>query len=254
MFFRKKDNGTKERLVTQILFWLSNCATLAIIILFACDFTNIVRDFKDLRLDNQLKSIDVTKFHEAVDSVISRTNNTILYGESAPNEYMLSAARKGYAPAQNYIGVYFHEQAKKINDNHYGYNSYAIRRWNATSCEFCQEELNRATYWWLKAALQNYGHAQENLGRLKMESLLTNQSYAFGDARYWLTEATKNDVISAYYYLGLLLRKHTITEAAKYWQLGAEKGDENCMRMLENPDFIDIETSTYISETNEPQI
>lgn len=68
--------------------------------------------------------------------------------------------------------------------------------------EYCFEELNRATYWWMKAAEQNYAYAQENLG--------------------------------------MLCRDTSLSDAARYWRAGAERGNEDCRRMLENPDFIDI--------------
>ena len=73
-----------------------------------------------------------------------------------------------------------------------------------------------------------------------MKSILSNQPYDFGEARFWLTEATKNGVVSAYYYLGLLCKDISLADAVQYWKMGAEKGNEDCNRMLENPVFIDV--------------
>lgn len=221
-----------------ITFGLYNAAAIGTIIITVVSSLNLSDDYADYRLDCQLASEDISKFHEAVDSVIARSRHYDIYNsynQKEINEYMMKAARSGYAPAQNYAGVYFHEKAKGINNHIFGNG-----KWNNTEFEFCKEELNRATYWWLKAAAQNYGVAQENLGRLKMNDLLSDQPYNFGEARYWLTEATKNGVTSAYYYLGLLYRDSSLLDAARYWSTGAERGNEDCRRMLENPDFIDI--------------
>lgn len=233
---RKKMKGNIGKYVIYVTFVLYNLASIATIILtILYAVSNFNRDYNDMRLDNQLSSTDITLFYESVDTIIARSTNHDLYTSDSPNDYMMTAARSGYAPAQNYIGVYFHEQAKKKNDDYYGY-----LKWENNSSYYCQEELDRATYWWMKAAKQNHGRAQENLGRLKMHSLLSNQTCSLGDARFWLTQATKNGVTSAYYYLGMLCRDNSLQEAQRYWLIGANKGNEDCMKMLENPDFIDI--------------
>lgn len=238
---KMKLNGNVGKILSTVSFFCYNAAAVATVIIAACNPMGVVRDIKDYQLDCQLASDDPVKVHEAVDSVVDRVHNYDLYGENGINEYMMKAARDGYAPAQNYIGVYFHEQAKKMNDRLFGHG-----KWSITETSFCQEELNRATYWWLKAARQNHGRAQENLGRMEMNDLLSNRPYCFEDARFWLTEAAKNGIWSAYYYLGLLYRDRSIREAVRYWKTGAEKGNEDCCRMLENPDFIDV----TLSETN----
>ena len=239
LILHKKTTSKVLRITSLILFGIYNCAALATLVLFIFDSFNYKRDYNDMRLDNQLISEDVIKFHESVDSVIARSTNHSLYCESELNDYMMLAARCGYAPAQNYVGVFFHEQAKKINDR-YGYNSNCTVLLNKPITDDCQEELNRATYWWLKAAEQNHNTAQENLGRLWMKDILGTQSYSYGDAKYWLTKAANNGKISAYYFLGMLCRDTSLSEAAKCFKIGAEKGNEECMKMLENPDFIDV--------------
>lgn len=228
------------KVLSYFSYFLYNIAAIALIIIVFCTSLDVGRDYKDYRLDCQLASDDNVKVHEAVDSVIARSHNYDLYGMPEVNDYMMKAARNGYAPAQNYVGVFFHEKAKEENDRYFGHG-----KWNLTETSFCQENLNRATYWWLKAANQNHGIAQENLGLLKMQSILSNQPYSFGEAKYWFTEATKNGIVSAYYHLGLLYRDSSLSEAAQYWRIGAEKGDEDCNRMLENPDFIDVTVTHY---------
>ena len=237
LLLRKRLTNRIKRILYYVAFGLYNCAALATIVLVAYDSIKFLGpNYTDIRLDNQLASDDADKFHEAVDSVIARTENHMLYDEPSPNEYMMKAAREGYAPAQNYIGVYFHEQAKKWNDRIYGH-----RVLDDASTPECQEYLNRATYWWMKGAKQNHGRSQENLGRMKGKLLLSNQPYNYEEAKYWLTRAAKNGSESAYYYLGLLCRDHSVTEAVRYWEIGAKKENEDCMRMLENPDYIYIE-------------
>lgn len=59
-----------------------------------------------------------------------------------------------------------------INDQRYGYNRNGISRWDNSMTEYCFEELNRATYWWMKAAEQNYAYAQENLGKLWLKAIV----------------------------------------------------------------------------------
>lgn len=235
LFLHKKTNNKVSSIISYVSFGVFNLAALAAIALVIGDSLTYKRDFNDIRLDNQLASENSDKFHESIDSIIARSTNHDLYVQYGPDDYMMLAARSGYAPAQNFIGVYFHEQAKKINDREYGYDN-----WDVSSTYYCKEELDRATYWWLKAAKQNNEVAQENLGRLWMKEVLGNKSYSFDDAKYWLTQAANNGRISAYYYLGMLHRDSTLSEAAHYFKKGAEKGDENCMRMLENPDFIDV--------------
>lgn len=235
LILHKKNTSKVLRITSLILFGIYNCAALATLVLFIFDSINYKRDYNDMRLDNQLMSEDIIKFHESVDSVIARSTYHSLYYESEPNDYMMLAARCGYAHAQNHVGVFFHAQAKKINDKRYGYN-----RWDESMTDYCQEELNRATYWWLKAAEQNHKSAQHNLGLMCMKAILGTQSYSYGDAKYWLTEAANNGNISAYYFLGMLCRDTSLSEAAKYFKIGAEKGNEDCMKMLENPDFIDV--------------
>ena len=244
VILNKKTTSKVLRIASLILFGIYNCAALATFVLVFYDSLNYKRDYNDMRLDNQLMSEDVIKFHESVDSVIARSTNHSLYCESELNDYMMLAARCGYAPAQNYVGVFFHEQAKKKNDNRYGYNRNGKVRWNKSMTDYCQEELNRATYWWLKAAEQNHESAQENLGMLWMKAILGTQTYSYGDAKYWLTQAANNGKISAYYYLGMLCRDTSLSDAAKYFKIGAEKGNEDCLKMLENPDFIDVEVAT----------
>lgn len=254
LFLRKKNCNNKLLKITYtVVFALYNCAALSIITLFICDSFHYNRGYNNIRLDNQLTSEDVNKFHESIDSIIARsiiarsTGNYDLYRpfffeeDSTPNDYIMLAARRGYAPAQYYVGTFFHEQAKIINNHRYGHNSEYTVRWNNSMTEYCQEQLNRATYWWLKAAEQGHEKAQRNLGRLWMKSLLGTQHYSYLDAKYWLTEATKNGDVSAYYYLGMLYRDTNLSEAAQYFKIGAAKGNEKCMEMLENPDFIDIE-------------
>lgn len=234
-FFKKNLKNMVCKILSYFSYAAYNIAAIALIIIVICTSLDFGRDYKDYRLDCQLASDDNAKVHEAVDSVVARTHNHDLYSMPEVNDYMMKAARNGYAPAQNYVGVFFHEKAKEENDRYFGYG-----KWNLTETSFCQENLTRATYWWLKAANQNHGRAQENLGRLKMQSILSNQPYSFGDASFWLSEATKNGVVSAYYYLGLLSRDRSLSQAAQYWKIGAEKGNEDCRRMLENPDFIDV--------------
>lgn len=236
ILIKKKSENKIIKISAYILFALYNIAALIIIALVIGDSLTYKRDYNDMKLDNQLISENSDKFHEAIDSIISRSTNRRVYDLSEPNDYMMLAARCGYSPAQNYMGVYFHEHAKKINDG-----KYAYRNWNNSMTDYCQEELNRATYWWLKAAEQNHKDAQENLGLLWMKEILGTQMYSYGDAKFWLTEAANNGKSSAYYYLGLLCRDYSLSEAAKYFKEGAERGDENCLRMLENPVFIDIQ-------------
>lgn len=234
-FFKRNLKNKVCKILSYITFALYNIAAIVLIIIAVSTSLDFARDYKDYSLDRQLASEDNAQVHEAVDSIIARSHNYDLYDMLEVNEYMMKAARKGYAPAQNYVGVFFHEKAKEENDRYFGHG-----KWNLTETSFCQENLTRATYWWLKAANQNHGRAQENLGRLKMQSILSNQPYSFGEARFWLTEATKNGIVSAYYYLGLLTRDSSLIDAANYWKIGAEKGNEDCSRMLENPDFIDV--------------
>lgn len=238
LFLKKGLRKKSRKIMSAIAFGLYNLAAIASIIFVLYFSISFGRDFEDYTLDRQLACNDISKVHESVDSIIARSHNHDFYCESDINEYMMKAARNGYAPAQNYVGVYFHEKAKERNDNHFGHH-----KWSLTETSFCQEELTRATYWWLKAATQNYGRAQENLGRMKMHSILSNQSYSYGEAKYWLTEATKNGVISAYYYLGLLSRDRSLSDAEHFWSIGAQKGNEDCIRMLENPDFIDVKVT-----------
>lgn len=237
---KKKLKSKVCKILTYFSYALYNIAAIVLIIIVICTSLDFFRDYKDYRLDCQLASDDNAKVHKAVDSVVARSHNYDLYGMYEVNVYMMKAARNGYAPAQNYVGVFFHEKAKEENDRYFGHG-----KWNKTETSFCQENLTRATYWWLKAANQNHGRAQENLGRMKMQAILSNQPYNFGDARFWLTEASKNGVVSAYYYLGLLSRDRSLSEAAQYWEIGAEKGNEDCSRMLENPDFIDVTVNRH---------
>lgn len=237
-FFKKKIENKTYKILSYISYGLYNASAIITIIIVVIISIDLDRGVEDYKLDCQLASDNETKVHEAVDSIIARSTNVDLYNSEDLNEHIMKAARSGYAPAQNYVGVYFHEKAKQINDRNIGPG-----KWGITDSYFCQEELNRATFWWLKAANQNYGIAQENLGKLKMNILLTNQPYNFKEAEYWLKEATKNDIVSAYYYLGLLWRDRSISEAGRYWQIGAEKGNEDCKKMLENPEFIDSPSS-----------
>lgn len=234
-FLKRKITNKICKILSYITYTLYNIATIAIIIISLCASLDFGRDYNNYKLDNQLSSNDIVKFHEAIDYIIARLHNDYSYNGDKVNYYMMKAARDGYAPAQNYVGGFFHEQAKKQNDKHFGHD-----KWDCNETSFCQENLTRATYWWLKAANQNYGKAQENLGRMKMKSILSNQPYSFGEARFWLTEAAKNGVVSAYYYLGLLCKDICVADAVQYWRMGAEKGNEDCNRMLENPDFIDV--------------
>lgn len=218
------------------LYNISAIATIAVVGYLSIDFC---RDYKDYNLDCQLSSEDAVKVHEAVDSVIARVSWNDIYREynepESPNDYIMKAARNGYAPAQNYIGCWFHGKAKEINNRKYGSG-----KWSNNNSYYCEEELTRATYWWLRAAKQNHETAQENLGRMRMNDILSSQPYDFEEAKRWLTKAANNGKISAYYYLGELYQDSIISESVRYWRIGAKKGNENCKRMLENPDFIDI--------------
>lgn len=243
---RKKLKNKSGRIISITSFILYNAAAVATIIIVCCASVNLGRDYKDYCLDRHLASENKKEVHEAIDSIIARTHNHDLYCSNELNEFIMKEARNGYAPAQNYVGVYFHEKAKEKNDRNIGYD-----KWDCYSTDFCQEELTRATYWWLKAAEQDYGRAQENLGRMKMNLILTNQPYSYGEAKYWLIKAAKNGITSAYYYLGLLSQGLPNSESANYWKMGAGKGNEDCMRMLENPDFIDISVKTETSLTTQ---
>ncbi len=261
IFVRKKTQIKVIKIISYILFGLYNCAALATLVTIIVAIFYLFQDYNNIRLDNQLASENSTELHEAVDSVINRSSQERLSGNTGTfdnkdymilnphgyfdyddhelNEYMLKAARSGYAPAQNYAGEQFHDKAKWKNNNHWGY-----KQWDNSTSSECHDELSRATYWWLKAAEQNNSAAQENLGKMWMKEILSDKPFSFEEAQYWLTKAANNGKISSYYYLGMLYRDYSIAESAKYFKAGAEKGDENCMIMLEDPDYIDVRITT----------
>lgn len=210
--------------ISYVIYGLYNAGALAFLIVLACNLWQIQHSFTDVRLDNQLASDNLEELCEAADSIVARSDYQTLctepYDIFNPNEFMMRAARKGCAPAQFHVGVFFHYHAR-YNEGHE------------------QEELlNRAAYWLLKAAAQNYSIAQLNLGRMKTGELLSNWSYDFEGAKQYFLQAAENGCVSAYFYLGKLYRNIDLPEASYYWEMGAKKGDEDCMRMLEDPAFI----------------
>lgn len=200
-----------------------SAGVLAVIITLICNTIDIHKVLKDYELDCQLESKSKRLFNEAVDSLIvypakwySDTNE--------PDPFVLKAARNGYPKAQNTIGCFYHNKALITLDTSSNYQD-------------ADTYFDRALFWFLKAAQNDYSVAQTNLGRIFMGDLKSNRHTDTAVAKNWLFKAIANGDINAFYYLGKIYSTENLRDAYVYWSKGAELGDEDCARELEKPEF-----------------
>lgn len=234
LFFSKCTSRILGKLLTWIFFAILCLGAMAVLITAIANCIGIDRVIKDYKLDCQLDSDDSELFYEAVDALIPmayHVRNTF----EEPNRFVLKAARSEYPYAQNAIGCFYYERAKiALSDADRENDKQIFRRLIALS----DSDFDHAIYWFLKAAQNDYGTAQTNLGRIFMGDLASNRAPDLNLAKGWLLKACSNSEKDAFYYLGSIYSKENLRDAYVYWSKGAELGDEDCARALEKPEFV----------------
>ncbi len=237
---KKKNTGSKMTKAIIRHYWIAGAIlSLGIFSVAAINYATERKHIKNYTLDCQLTSPDLAKQHEAIDSIISIYVDQphLFYDYGGPEgdsyKFMVKHARMGYPPAQNWVGVSFHNSAKRINDDAHRYDKgYDFVVPEAAT------ELDRATYWFMRAAKSGNGSGQQNLGLMYGHFILSNLPYDRYEAEKWLLRAAGNKHPEAYLYLGRLYEPDDIVKAQTYWREGASKGNEDCMSMLERPEFV----------------
>ncbi len=226
-----------SRTINKICGWGSLTITvsgcLAIFITLFLNCFGIGKAINDYRLDCNLQSTDVDKFHQSVDSLIPSMSEGIeWYAE--PNEFMLKAARDGYAPAQNAMGRFFLERAKdafaRAEYQHHNTDRQPLLKQ-------ADADFDHALFWFMKSAQNGNPKAQTNLGLIFMGEIQSNRETNLDLAKYWLLKACKSNFATAFYYLGNIYADENLRDAYIYWSKGSELGNEDCTRALEKPEF-----------------
>jgi hypothetical protein len=234
LFSSKSLTRILGKLFAWISFTILCLGSAAVFITAIANCIGLDRVIKDYKLDCQLESDDATMFNEAIDILIPLSSN-VRYTFDEPNQFILKAARSEHPKAQNAIGCFYHKRAKiALYDADREDNEQSFRRLIAQS----ESDFDHAIYWFLKAAQNNYGVAQTNLGRIFMGDLASNRAQDIDLAKGWFLKACANNEKDAFFYLGSIYSKENLRDAYVYWSKGAELGDENCIRALEKPEFV----------------
>lgn len=212
----KKSEGILRKVVSAISFVMLCAGTLAVVITLIANTIGIGKVIKDYKLDCQLESDNRELFYEAVDALIPYASSPTYYFVE-PNSYILKAARQGYPRAQNAMGCYYYNRATQKSQP--------------------EDDFDHATYWFIKAAQNDYAPAQTNLGRILMGDLESDRQPDTELAKQWLIMACNDDYVEAFYYLGKIYSEENKRLAYDYWSKGAELGSEECARQLETPEF-----------------
>ncbi len=212
----KKSEGILRKVVSAISFVMLCAGTLAVVITLIANTIGIGKVIKDYKLDCQLESDNRELFYEAVDALIPYASSPTYYFVE-PNSYILKAARQGYPRAQNAMGCFYYNRATQKSQP--------------------EDDFDHATYWFIKAAQNDYAPAQTNLGRILMGDLESNRQPDTELAKQWLIMACNDDYVEAFYYLGKIYSEENKRLAYDYWSKGAELGSEECARQLETPEF-----------------
>lgn len=253
----KQKSTIFQKIISYFSFTVLCIGILAVIITVTANCFFIDRVIRDYRLDCQLESDNQEKFNEAVNALIPQD----FYLSSSldePDEFIQKAARNGYDKAQNAMGKFYLERARiALSDAEETRNATEQHRLIMQS----ESDFDRSIYWFLKAAQNQYGASQTNLGRIFMGDLVSNRNPDITIAKQWLLKAVQNGDNDAYYYLGIIYSEENLRDAYVYWSKGAELGNEDCARELEKPEFamgipadrpIDVDTvslSEFTSDT-----
>lgn len=228
-----KIRGNKFRDLLSFLSFSLLCASCCAVIITICaNCIGLKKVMKDYKLDCQLESEKEALFREAIDALIPQL--TAGYFLSEPNEFVLKAARDGYPRAQNAIGCFYHERAVSCLSKS-DYENNETRRRNLLLKS--EQDFEHAIYWFIKAAQNDFGISQTNLGRIFMGNLASNRIPDKTLAKRWLIKATQNGHTDAYYFLGIIYSEENLRDAYIYWSKGAEAGNEQCAKELEKPEF-----------------
>lgn len=229
--------NTIKKIISISSFVILNLGILALVCTLIGNCIGLNRIIKDYRLDCNLQSDNQELFQQSVDAILP-TCSIVRDTYQEPNKFIVKAARDGYAPAQNALGCFYHERGK-LNlsraeyEYEYKYNGTRHHDYIKSS----ESDFERSIFWFLKAAQNNYGVAQTNLGRIFMGDLASDRYHNITIAKQWLLKAVNNNDINAYYYLGLIYSGENLRDAYIYWSKGAELGNEDCARELEKPEF-----------------
>lgn len=158
-------------------------------------------------------------------------------------DLILSAARKGYAPAQNDIGVFYVRGYGTDKDRNEAYKwyfksakqghskgQYNLAGFYETGEEFLDKDLTKAEYWYKKSSEQELKEAQYGLANL----YLINDS-TFKDKENMVFDLMKKSANQGYekaqfslgkmYEIGLIVEKD-IDKAIYWYQKSAKQGHE----------------------------
>lgn len=227
--------NTIKKIISIPSFVILNIGILALVCTLIGNSIGLNRIINDYMLDCNLQSDNQELFHQSVDAILPTCSNlNDRYTFQEPNQFIVKAARDGYAPAQNALGCFYHERGKlnllsaEYEDNGPKHHAYI---------KSSESDFERSIFWFLKAAQNKYGVAQTNLGRIFMGDLASDRYPNITIAKQWLLKAVNNRDINAYYYLGLIYSDENLRDAYVYWSKGAELGNEDCARELEKPEF-----------------
>lgn len=225
---------TLKKIISIISCFILSCSILAVAITIIANIFSINDVIEDFYLDKNLSSENPDLFYKSVDELIKRSSYVSSYNDE-PNEYILKAAREGYPKAQNAMGYFYHERAKRAlyEVDHSNYNENRNNHFITQS----EEDFDHAIFWFLKAAQNQYATAQTNLGRIFMGEIASNRYPDLKLAKQWLIKACNNGDKNAFYYIGKIYSNENLRDAYVYWSKGAELGSEACARELEKPEF-----------------
>ncbi|MCB0537702.1 MAG: SEL1-like repeat protein [Bacteroidetes bacterium] len=167
-------------------------------------YSNILNNYKSKHINSKTNSTNKISNNSKSNSTInnsssSRVNTSNSTVNSTKVDNLLKKAESGDRYAQNEIGTYYFNGKSGFGTSHYPF----------------EKDIQKAKYWFKKAAEQGFATSQENLGAIYFEEK------DFNNALIWYTKAANSNHSRAQYVLGFMYRKglgiKKSRKKAKFW-------------------------------------